>query len=615
MVLCLARPELLDDRPAWGGGKVNAVSMLLDGLSDEESEALISQVLGARELASSTRARVAEAADGNPLFLEQMLAMLAEHDLSEDDHVLPPTIHALLAARLDRLDPGRARAHRAGVGHRQGVHRGRRSPLSPTPRWRSETTAARALDRLVRRDLVRPAQSDRGEIFRFRHSLIRETAYGAIPKRARAVLHERFATWLDGKATRPGELEEILGYHLEQAYLYRAELGLVDDDARGLAERAAGHLATVGERAYDRGDGPAAANLLSRAVALLAPESRPRLDLLVDLGEALRESGEFREAEDVLGGGDRRRRGARRAVARGACLRRSPAPPDADGGELRRPRASRGDRSRHRGARAGRRRARARQGVAGQGLVPLAPVRRVGGRAGAPAGGRARAASGRRAGRGLQPQPPPRLLALRPGARSGGRPALGGDPRPPAAPAAREGVRVPRARRPGRDGGEVRRGARAPRARPGHHRGHGAPRDRRGRLGDLGHRRDARRRPGCGRAQAPRGLRDPRGDGGEERALDARRHARPRGRRPGPSRRGVSLHRGQRGVRARGGPVGERLLARGEGEAPRPQGRPVGRRDPGAEGARPGGADRLPQHARPGADGSRRGPPPGRPCR
>jgi DNA-binding SARP family transcriptional activator/class 3 adenylate cyclase len=300
MVLCLARPELLEDRPTWGGGKVNAVSMLLDGLSDEESEALISQVLGERELASATRARVAEAADGNPLFLEQMLAMLAEHDLSEDDHALPPTIQALLAARLDRLDPDeRAVIERASVIGKEFVPPALAALADPEA---DETASARALDRLVRRDLLRPAQSARGEIFRFRHSLIRETAYAGIPKRARAVLHERFATWLDERADRkPGELEEILGYHLEQAYLYRAELGPVDDDARGLAERAAGHLATVGERAYDRGDGPAAANLLSRAAALLAPESRPRLDLLVDLGEALRESGEFRDAEEVLG--------------------------------------------------------------------------------------------------------------------------------------------------------------------------------------------------------------------------------------------------------------------------------------------------------------------------
>jgi predicted ATPase/DNA-binding SARP family transcriptional activator len=300
MLLCLARPELLEERPTWGGGKVNATSMLLDGLSDEESEALISQVLGDRALASTTRARVAETAEGNPLFLEQMLAMLAERGEAPEEGVVPPTIQALLAARLDRLAPGeRSVIERASVAGKEFLKQaivamadpGEGDDLSPT----------RDLEGLIRRELVRPAPSEHGEAFRFRHSLIRETAYGAIPKKARAVLHERFATWLEAASFRaPGEHEEIIGYHLEQAYLYRAELGSLDETARELADRAAGYLAGVGERAYHRGDGPASANLLSRAVALLPAESPQRLDLLVDLGEALRESGEFGEAEDVL---------------------------------------------------------------------------------------------------------------------------------------------------------------------------------------------------------------------------------------------------------------------------------------------------------------------------
>jgi predicted ATPase len=274
--------------------------MLLDGLSDEESEALISQVLGDRALASTTRARVAETAEGNPLFLEQMLAMLAERGEAPEEGVVPPTIQALLAARLDRLAPGeRSVIERASVAGKEFLKQaivamadpGEGDDLSPT----------RDLEGLIRRELVRPAPSEHGEAFRFRHSLIRETAYGAIPKKARAVLHERFATWLEAASFRaPGEHEEIIGYHLEQAYLYRAELGSLDETARELADRAAGYLAGVGERAYHRGDGPASANLLSRAVALLPAESPQRLDLLVDLGEALRESGEFGEAEDVL---------------------------------------------------------------------------------------------------------------------------------------------------------------------------------------------------------------------------------------------------------------------------------------------------------------------------
>ena len=301
MLLCLARPELLEERPSWGGGKVNATSMLLDGLSDEESEVLMSQVLGDRTLASATRTRVAETAEGNPLFLEQMLAMLAERGVAVEEGVVPPTIQALLAARLDRLAPGeRSVIERASVAGKEFSKQALVALADPG--GEDDVPPTRDLEGLIRRELVRPVSSERGEAFRFRHNLIREAAYGAIPKKARAVLHERFATWLEEESDRaPGEHEEIIGYHLEQAYLYQAELGSLDEAAHELAERAAGHLAVVGERAYDRGDGPASSNLLSRAVALLPPESPQRLDLLVDLGEALRESGEFGKAEDVLG--------------------------------------------------------------------------------------------------------------------------------------------------------------------------------------------------------------------------------------------------------------------------------------------------------------------------
>ena len=300
LLLCLARPELLEERPSWGGGKVSATSMLLEALSDEESELLIAQVVGDRPLPRETRARVAEAAEGNPLFVEQMLAMLAERGL-DGDVVPPPTIQALLAARLDRLGPSeRTVIERASVVGREFSQE---ALASLGDSEEDGGSLGRDLDGLVRRDLVRPVSSPfaHGEGFRFRHNLIREAAYAAIPKRVRAVLHERCAARLEeGSDPWPREHEEILGYHLEQAYLYRVELGPVDEAARELAERAAEHLAVVGERAYDRGDGPAAANLLSRAVSLLPAESATRLDLLVDLGDALRESGEFRQAEGVL---------------------------------------------------------------------------------------------------------------------------------------------------------------------------------------------------------------------------------------------------------------------------------------------------------------------------
>jgi len=136
---------------------------------------------------------------------------------------------------------------------------------------------------LVRKELIRPDRSlftgDRA--FRFRHLLIRDAAYDSIPKEARAAMHERFAAWLEDKAgVRTLEFEEILGYHLEQAYRYRAELGPVDAAGRALARRAAERLGVAGRRAFVRTDAPAAVKLIARAVSLLPPGDPARVDLV-----------------------------------------------------------------------------------------------------------------------------------------------------------------------------------------------------------------------------------------------------------------------------------------------------------------------------------------------
>ncbi len=134
------------------------------------------------------------------------------------------------------------------------------------------------------------------EAFRFRHLLLLEVAYDSLPKLARADLHERAGNWLEEQ----GGEEEIVGYHLERAHLYRAELGPVDAEGRALARRAATRLGAAGRRAYERGDLHAAVALLSRASALLEPGAAGRVELLADLGEALRETGDFERAEEVL---------------------------------------------------------------------------------------------------------------------------------------------------------------------------------------------------------------------------------------------------------------------------------------------------------------------------
>jgi class 3 adenylate cyclase/tetratricopeptide (TPR) repeat protein len=311
LLLCLARPELLDDRPAWGGGKLNATSVLLEPLPQNECDLLLRNLLGEAELEQDARARIVEAADGNPLFVEEMLEMLIDDGLLQrrngswvaatdlSGFSVPPTIQALLAARLDRLSPEeRAVAERAAVEGKV-FHRGAVAELAPE-RLRPEVSAH--LLSLVRKELVRPDESEfAGEdAFRFRHLLVRDAAYESLPKEARADLHERFAAWLEAKVgERRPEYEEILGYHLEQAYRYCAELGPVGDDDRRLAERAAERLASGGRKALARADSAGASNLLGRAVDLLPPDHANRPELLIDLSQAAAQCGNYLRAHET----------------------------------------------------------------------------------------------------------------------------------------------------------------------------------------------------------------------------------------------------------------------------------------------------------------------------
>jgi len=280
LLLCLARPELLERRPGWGGGKLNATTVLLEPLSATETDELIEQ-LG--EMNEQLRARIREAAEGNPLFVEEMLAMVRESQ--DGDVVVPPTIQALLAARLDQLDAAERVVLERGAVEGKVFHRGAVEALTP-----EEHQAPQRLLALVRKELIRP---DRPQIagddaYRFRHLLIRDAAYDALPKATRADLHERFAVWLEEQGADLVELDEILGYHLEQAALYRADLGAADPD---LSARAAQRLLTAGRRALLRDDVTAATSLLSRSGDLLPPGARD--EILIELGAPLMQTGEF----------------------------------------------------------------------------------------------------------------------------------------------------------------------------------------------------------------------------------------------------------------------------------------------------------------------------------
>jgi len=288
LLLCMARPELLDRREGWAGGKVNATNVLLEPLGPDETAQLIDSLA---ELDDGLRDRIREAAEGNPLYMEEMVALARE---SGDGEVsVPPTIQALLAARLDQLGLAERGVLERGAVEGRVFHRGAVEALAP-----EQPPVASSLTALVRKELVRPdrAQLPGENAFRFRHLLIRDAAYDALPKAERAVLHERFAYWLEEHGTTLVELDEVLGHHLEQAYRYGVELGSPND---ALALRASERLATAGQRAFVRGDSPGAVVLLTRARAILPAGTRDVM-LEIDLSRALFFGGRVADAEALL---------------------------------------------------------------------------------------------------------------------------------------------------------------------------------------------------------------------------------------------------------------------------------------------------------------------------
>ena len=304
-VLAPARPELLDARPGWGGGKLNASIILLEALPAEAAARLIDALPGGAELPEALRTRIASAAEGNPLFVEELLAMLIDDGVLQlvdgrwrasgdlEQLAIPPTISALLAARLGRLSAGeRHVAERASVVGRIFEP----EAVAALSADRADGALGEQLMALVRKELVRPDRSEvtGGDAFKFRHILIRDAAYESLPKRERADLHERFAAWLESASgDRVAEFGEIIGHHLEQAYRYQVELG--GSPSVALGERAAGWLSAAAGRASERFDWAAAAVLFSHA-AEVAAAGDGRLGMKEQAAWCLRYAGEFGEA-------------------------------------------------------------------------------------------------------------------------------------------------------------------------------------------------------------------------------------------------------------------------------------------------------------------------------
>ena len=293
-LLCLARPELIEERPAWGAGGPTADTLFLEPLASTDTEKLIADRLAGGMLPPETLTRIVEIGQGNPLFVEQMVAAFED----EGTISLPASVHALLAARLDRLGPAERDLLRcaAVVGTDFSVD----ALLSLVPE-QARPFVAKHLQALEGKQLIRPARPA-GEGFSFQHALIQLAAYRSMTREDRATLHQRFAECLETEAPdSTPELDELLGYHLEEAVAQRRAAGVPDEDELGLAVRAGEHLATAGLRAYGRFDIAAAVNLSSRAKSLLPAFHQQRREVMRVLAEAYPMLGRHDEADATVG--------------------------------------------------------------------------------------------------------------------------------------------------------------------------------------------------------------------------------------------------------------------------------------------------------------------------
>jgi class 3 adenylate cyclase/tetratricopeptide (TPR) repeat protein len=293
MVLATARPELYDARQGWGGGRRNSATVGLSPLSDEDTARLVAALLERSVLPAETQAALLERAGGNPLYTEQFVRMHVDREDSAD--VLPETVQALIAARLDTLGPElKALLHDASI---LGKVFWTGALAAMGDRTRADVLAG--VRDLVRREFVRPARASSmrdQEEFSFWHVLVRDVAYQQIPRAARADKHVRAAEWIEREAEdRVSDHAEILVHHYEQAlHLARA----ARDDALGpkLEHRLGRFLILAGDRAM-RLDMAAAEASYHRALAFA--KGPTRAVVLVKLGDALNEQGRLPDAEEA----------------------------------------------------------------------------------------------------------------------------------------------------------------------------------------------------------------------------------------------------------------------------------------------------------------------------
>jgi len=276
LLICLARPDFREIRPAFGLSAPNATAITLSPLGSDDTRVLIRELLAVDALSEEVRADVVTRAEGNPLYIEEFLRTLIEtgHIAHREGKwvatgelrpvEVPPTLHGLITARLDRVAPEvKQLLHAASIV-------GRLFSTSALGAIAGTAPSLELLREAARRDLIVEADErapGEGRVHRFRHALFREVAYGTIPKAERLRMHDNYGRWLETTlGERAEEFQEIVGYHAEQAYRYATELG------RGtvpeLGHRALALLVAAADRAKARDDPHAAWKLFERAAEI-----------------------------------------------------------------------------------------------------------------------------------------------------------------------------------------------------------------------------------------------------------------------------------------------------------------------------------------------------------
>lgn len=314
LLLCLARPELIDQHPGWGGGTLNAVNALLKPLNEDESARLVASLATSDALGAGVVEELLRASGGTPLFLEQFLAMMADRGTGAGagerpgtardagaagrSVAVPATIGALLTARLEQLGADERRVLEGAAVTGQVFYAGALGEVTAL----DPGAVAKALRTLVRKDLVRATSSDvRGEeAHAFSHVLVADTAYQALPKLTRAAYHDRFARWLERRADDlAGEPDEFSGHHLATAATLLREVGDPDGRAAELGVEAAARLRSVATRLAFTD--PASASALYAQAAKLVPGTTEALDLAWHHGVLCLRDADYAAAWKVLG--------------------------------------------------------------------------------------------------------------------------------------------------------------------------------------------------------------------------------------------------------------------------------------------------------------------------